>query len=306
MEEKQLEQALPWEAQGKVPFDIHRARLRHIVAGEVYDGSDTKQEVILMAASHSVVEQHLSFIERTKVQIDSVNVEPCALVNCFSHLLNRQEENSGGVMLIDLGHSCTKAIITHGPDIVFCRTIGIAAEHMIRAICDRKGESYAQAVASQQNLSAEELTHAWRKVEAENQRVGVFRPAAKTEDDLDRESGEEKAAVAVEPETPDTATVIASTLRSMCEELRSCIRYHDLMFDSQRVERVIFVGGQAKNTVLCQQVAQSLGLPAQLGDPVARVDAATRTGKHSDLEPNERHSEWAVAFGLSLGGVKKK
>lgn len=310
MDEAQLEKTLPWEAQGKVPFDIHRARLRHIIAGEVYEGSETKQEVILMAASHSVVEQHLSFIERTKVQIDSINVEPCAMVNCFAHLLDRQSESSGGVMFIDLGHSCTKVVITHGPNIVFCRTIGIAAEHMIRAICEGKGESYEQAITSHQNLVADDLANAMNL--SVNRRNVTSESTGEPENSpMQVKGGEEKfagdtATLTESHEEIDVATAIAPTLWSLCEELRSCVRYHDLMFNEQRVEKVIFVGGQAKNTVLCQEVARGLGLPAHLGDPVARVAAETRTGKHSDLESGERHCEWAVAFGLSLGGAERK
>ena len=310
MDEEQLEKTIPWEAQGKVPFDIHRARLRHIIAGEVYEGSETKMEVILLAASHSVVEQHLSFIGRIKVQIDSINVEPCALVNCFAHLLDKQTESSGGVMFIDLGHSCTKVVITHGLDIVFCRTIGIAAEHMIRSICDVKGESYEQAIISQQNLVAEDLANAM-KLSAQSQ-VAPSKSAIEAATLSMQAEGLEDGAVGgmatltESQEDLDVSTVIAPTLRSLCEELRSCVRYHDLMFDGHQVEKVIFVGGQAKHTVLCQQVARGLGLPAHLGDPVARVAPETRTGKHSDLESSGRHCEWAVAFGLSLGGVHTK
>jgi len=310
MDDEQLEKTLPWEAQGKVPFDIHRARLRHIIAGEVYEGSETKMEVILLAASHNVVEQHLSFIGRTKVQIDSINVEPCALVNCFAHLLDKQNGSSGRVMFIDLGHSCTKVVITHGLNIVFCRTIGIAAEHMVRSICEVRGESYEQAVSSQQNLVADDLANAMKL--SEQSQVIPSNSATEVDYSSMEAEGAEDASVGVTAtltetqEAPDVSSVIAPTLRSLCEELRSCVRYHDLMFDGQQVEKVIFVGGQAKHTVLCQQVARGLGLPAHLGDPVARVVPETRTGKHSDLESSERHCEWAVAFGLSLGGVNTK
>jgi type IV pilus assembly protein PilM len=310
MDEEQLEKALLWEAQGKVPFDIHRARLRHIIAGEVYEGSDTKMEVILMAASHNVVEQHLSFIGRTKMQIESINVEPCALVNCFAHLLDKQQESSGGVMFIDLGHSCTKVLITHGLDIVFCRTIGIAAEHMVRSICDVKGESYDQAITSQQNLVADDLANAMKLSERSQAVPSDSANAADHSfdqaEDVEDETVGVTATLTESPEELAVSAVIAPTVRSLCEELRSCVRYHDLMFEGRQVEKVIFVGGQAKNTVLCQQVARGLGLPAHLGDPVARVSPETRTGKHSDLESGERHCEWAVAFGLSLGGVDKK
>ena len=75
------------------------------------------------------------------------------------------------------------------------------------------------------------------------------------------------------------------------------------MFSAQPIERLIFIGGQAKNTVLCQYLARCLEMPAQLGDPLSRIDKATLTGRHSDLQEGERHGDWAVAFGLSLGEV---
>lgn len=310
MDEEQLAKALPWEAQGKVPFDIHRARLRHILAGEVYEGSETKQEVILLAASHNVAEQHLSFIERAKLQIDSINVEPCALVNCFSHLLDKQQEPSGGVMFIDLGHSCTKVVITHGLNIVFCRTIGIAAEHMVQSICDKNGVNYEQAIAMQQDLTEDDLATAMKSSEPNSVSAS---PSSVQRDYSSAEAGTAEevplsgtTTLTKSQEAINVAGIIAPTLRSMFEELRSCVRYHDLMFAGQPVTKVIFVGGQAKHTVLCQQVARGLGLPAHLGDPVARVVQETRTGKHSDLESDERHCEWAVAFGLSLGGANTK
>jgi len=68
------------------------------------------------------------------------------------------------------------------------------------------------------------------------------------------------------------------------------------------LERVIFLGGMSKNKSFCQKLARGLGLPAQLGDPVARIAAESRMGSHSDLDPGQACSDWAVAFGLCLGG----
>ena len=88
----------------------------------------------------------------------------------------------------------------------------------------------------------------------------------------------------------------------MCDELRSCVRYHDLMFETIPLERVIFLGGMSRNKSFCQKLARGLGLPAQLGDPVARIAAESRMGDHSDLDPGQACSDWAIAFGLCLGG----
>ncbi|MBN1846393.1 MAG: pilus assembly protein PilM [Sedimentisphaerales bacterium] len=303
MDDNQLEKALPWEAQGKVPFDIHRARLRHIVAGEVYDGSDSKLEVILMAASDSVVRQHLSFIERTKIQIERINVEPCALSSCFANLLKQSPEASGGTMFLDLGHSCTKVMIMHGTQMVFYRTVGIAAEHMIRALCERMHIPYAEAAGRlwEMKISAGERAAPPAATRADDgeadQRPGEAkaRPAGAATSVINAPPPDDECAV-------DAAAAVSAVLRNLCEEIRSCVRYHDLMFDTQCVEKVIFVGGQAKNTDLCQTIARRLGLPAQLGDPISRIKAESRFGKHSDLETTGRHCEWAVAFGLSLSG----
>ena len=301
MDEKHLEKALPWEAQGKVPFNINTARLHHIVAGEVYDGAECKQEVILMAASATVVKQHLNLIERTKVQVDMINVEPVALVNCFLHLLKKDDTQQKGTMLIDLGHSCSKVVITHGADIAFCRTIGIGAEQMVRAICDKLSVEYAEAA----RLYLDYFLNVGR---ADQVSKASTPSAAAAGLEVGGAVESKEAATLTEEESLEVRVQRAILLsqQNLAEEIRSCVRYHDLVFGSQPVGRAIFVGGQAKNKSLCRQLARNLGLPAQLGDPLARIEPSSLIGKHSDLAADERHCDWAVAFGLSLGGIELK
>jgi len=291
MDDDQLAKALPWEAQGKMPFDVNHAMLRHVVAGEVYEGSQSKLEVILMAASRHVVHQHLSLIERTKIEIESINVEPNALLNCFGHLLEQDQGSSGAVMFIDLGHSSTKVVIFLGTKLTFARTIGIGSEHIRRAFCDTLGVDYDQAVDLHYNLdqASPRPDTADQPILSENNTTTATATIAQSQ--------------TADTQKYDTDKVITLALQNLSEEIRSCIRYHDLMFNTHQVERVIFLGGQAKNTFLSQQLAQQLNLPAQLGDPLARVDSAGLIGPHSDLEQHQHHSEWAIAFGLSLGGV---
>lgn len=261
-----------------------------------------------MAASATVVKQHLSLIERTKVQVESINVEPLALVNCFAHLLEREELQRSGTMFIDLGHSCSKVVITHGANIVFCRTIGIGAEQMVRAICDQLSTSYAEAAHlylsyyRKNSLSEQPVKSETSSLEqaVEQEMVSMTAtagPGAATLTESEAIVGGREQRV---------QEVIILSRRNLSEELRSCVRYHDLMFSGGPVGRVIFLGGQAKNKFLCQQLARVLGLPAQLGDPLARINPKTLTGRHSDLESSERHCDWAVAFGLSLGGIQAK
>ncbi|MBN2130466.1 MAG: pilus assembly protein PilM [Sedimentisphaerales bacterium] len=308
MDPTEMARALPFEAQGKVPFDIHRARLCHVLAGEVYDGSQAKQEVILMAASHNVVQQHLSFLERTKLDIQAINVEPSALLNSFAHLLEKGESSDGATMFIDLGHSAAKVVITHGKDLAFCRTISSGGEHLVHAIAERLGVEYSDA----QQLYARFC----RGESSGDASLATPRPAPSAVKDASVGSvcvggvslgvGPDVEESAVAQEDPDVLmrSVMQTAVRHLCDELRGCVRYHDLLFSTQTVGKIIFVGGQAKNTAFCQQIARNLQLPAQLGDPLARINPDTRVGSHSDLQVSEKHSEWAVAFGLSLGQVR--
>ncbi|MCK4628637.1 MAG: pilus assembly protein PilM [Sedimentisphaerales bacterium] len=273
MEEKQLKKSLPWEAQEKLPFDVAGALLRHITAGEVYEGDETRLEVILLAASRNVVQQHLHLIEQTKIEIDSVSVEACALVNSFAHLQEHMEQGSRAILLVDLGHSCTKVVAVNGPKMTFCRTIGPCAEEVNgQGTMSDKKEAVVNSETGGSALAVETAT------------------ATMTE--KTRESG---------TVTNKADSNMGTALTELATEIRSCIRYHDILFETDPITRIIFVGGQAKDKQLCQRLAQELRLPAQLGDPLARIEAGSRIGRHSDLDAEQINSDWAVAFGLCLG-----
>jgi len=281
MPEDQLEKTLPWEAQERLPFPTAGALLRHITVGEVYEGDETLLEVILMAASRNVVQQHLRLLEQAKIEISSIQVEACALVNGFSHLHPQTDETQQSMMLIDLGHTCAKVVVAHGPKVAFCRTINISEE-----------DNSEDAFSGEETMSSEPISVT---TSSANEITPTTATLSQTANKQTCQNG-----------PSDTVSQVA--LQNLGSEIRSCVRYHDLLFTTQPVEKVIFVGGQAKNKVLCQQLAQDLGLPAQLGDPLARITKDSRVGKHSELDAEEINSDWAIAFGLSLGemGTNKK
>jgi len=271
MPEDQLEKTLPWEAQERLPFPTAGALLRHITVGEVYEGDETLLEVILMAASRNAIQQHLHLMEQAKIEISSIQVEACALVNGFTHLPPENDNAQQSMMLIDLGHTCVKVVVAHGQKVAFCRTINMNAE----------SNSEDAAPGESTLSSSESISEAPSSTNEMPMATTILSHTACKE--------------------APSESVSQTVLQNLGSEIRSCLRYHDLLFTTQPVEKVIFVGGQAKNKVLCQQLAQDLGLPAQLGDPLARITKESRIGKHSELDDEEINSDWAVAFGLSLG-----
>ena len=107
--------------------------MRHIVAGEFYEDAETRLEVILMAAGQDVVGRHLAVLEKGRVEIDSINVEPCVLISAFAPLLQQPQTSKKALMFVDMGYSATKIVVAHGCHVCFVRTLRIGARHLTQA-----------------------------------------------------------------------------------------------------------------------------------------------------------------------------
>jgi Tfp pilus assembly PilM family ATPase len=89
-------------------------------------------------------------------------------------------------------------------------------------------------------------------------------------------------------------------LNRLVEELELCRRYYETTFQDKPLQRLIFVGGEARQKGLCQHIARTLGLAAQVGDPMPRL----KRDENDDIECIDRrqqHPAWAMAVGLSMG-----
>ena len=90
-------------------------------------------------------------------------------------------------------------------------------------------------------------------------------------------------------------------LGKLVEELDLCRRYYEATFPSKPVERLVFIGGEARQRTLCQHIARGLGLAAQVGDPMVRMGRVSDIGVESGLDRRQPQPTWAVAIGLSMG-----
>jgi Tfp pilus assembly PilM family ATPase len=78
-----------------------------------------------------------------------------------------------------------------------------------------------------------------------------------------------------------------------------CLRYHASQHAGRRVDRVIFVGSEAKQRGLCQHIARTLKLPGNMADPLARL-ARTGTEPATGVDLRQPQPGWAVAMGLCM------
>jgi type IV pilus assembly protein PilM len=278
MDEGDTTKALPWEARGKIPLDPNQAVLRHLVAGEVYVDQEPRNEIILLAAHRKTVEQLLAASAKARLDVVGMNVEPTAVLDCFTQVYRRAADANVTNFFVDIGAAGTRAILTRGREILFARVINIGGDHFTAAVAEELKYSAAEARALRIKLAGQSA------------------------------SIPERNAISHEPAADDSAAprqrveeAMAPLISKLIEELDLGRRYYEATFPARPADRLVFVGGEARQRWLCQRIAQGLGLVAQLGDPLCRMSKRCDAGIESGIDRRLPQPSWAVAIGLSMG-----
>ncbi len=281
LDSKATELAVRRTVQMELPYPIDEAVVRHIVAGEVYDNGEMLQEVIVIAMPLDILNAHLDAFGRMGLEIVGVSIESVALVKCFAGLLSN---SASQIAFIDMGSTSTQVTISHGANIVFSRNILHGIDQVAQT-----------AVEGQTTLSEEHQSPEPHPLSAQNPEIDGADSALRPNTGGLPEGALLRASVG-------TGTPAKSWVNTICGEIGQCMRYHESTFRISKIERMIFTGGQAKDRQLCQEIAHSLNVPAQIGDPLA----AMRPGNTPDASSGEARSttdpDLAVSVGLSLIG----
>lgn len=259
----QIDPAIRVELASKLPFPAAQAVIRHVVAGDVYGEGDPRQEVIAVAASRATLEAYLAAAGKAHLDVVGVNIEPCAIVECFSRLFRRASDQGRAILFLDVGYTTTQIVLAHGSRIVFAKNLVFGDKDMDRAVAEGMSVPPEQAHSLRKDLRTDTASGAADE---------VYR-------------------------------LLAGSVDSLASELMNCLRYYESVFANKPVETAIFLGGGACDKRFCQSVAQRLNLPAQIGDPLLRIDRAEGAGLSIGLDRRDAQPAWAVAIGLSLGAA---
>ena len=295
MSNDELIKALPFEAAGKLPFDAGRAVIRHTIAGEVYQNQEAKQEVIVMAAPRDAVDRHLNVLSIAKLEVVGIHVEQNALIECFSHLFKRKTDENISTLFIDMGAGATHVVIAHGKNMVFAKHIAIGGDLFNK----RVAEALKLDIAKARELRVH-VTH--RLAQTPRLPAGVVAIGGDAETHpLGKQNGTVNTEAASDDHVANVAQALTEPVSLLITELQLCLRYYESIFPGRTADRAIFTGGEARHVTLCQSIAQRLGLPATLGDPMARLvkDAVAKT----TVDLRQPQPGWAIAAGLGIGLV---
>jgi len=267
MRSDELAEMLPFEAADRFNMPASQLHTEFLIAGQVREGDETREEVILLAADRARIAQHVAMLSRAKLIPVAVDIEECAVFRCFERFLRRAADAEEVNCFVDLGASASKVVITRGREVVFLKRVEVA------------GRQFDQAVADRLNLSFEEACALRRKVARDR--------------DYSRQDRAQIIRAIYDSVRPE--------LERLCREIALCLRYYSVTFRGSRPQQVTLVGGEANDACIIEMLKQRLGLKTVVGEPFrgVRTDLVGAA-----IDRRTGMSEWAGSLGLSLKGLQ--
>jgi type IV pilus assembly protein PilM len=260
-----LKEAILEQAKQKLPFERSHALIHYTLTKIDEHADDSPLHVVVLAADGRWVNQYLEAARKARLDIVGLNMQPLALIDCFSHVYRRASDRLSVRMYVDIGSTGTRATIAQGTRLLFVRNLPIGGNQITAAVAESLGISIQNARTLRLKLGA-----------------GAADPSDRVQ------------------------SVAAKSIETLAKELDLCRTEHDSRFPHLRVQRLIFVGGEARIETLCGQISSHLKLPGQTGDSLCRMSRNSRVGIESTIDRRHPQPAWSAAVGLSFGPVNPR
>jgi Tfp pilus assembly PilM family ATPase len=288
-------------------------------------GSAGKAEVICLGASRDLVRKFMGAMRAARLDPVGMHPEVLALLRSFDHITRRVDDAGLTSLYIDIGYGSSKVSVAHGRELVFAKLLQLGGRHLDGAVaaqlnCDpvtararriaaadlvaKPSSGPAPSAAAEAGGGMALLAAGMSKAEAEG--GAASEPATADADATvlaDRRNGKAAPGLGELPTDGPGAKAggidLSEPLETLTDEIAMCLRYHESLFPGKRPDRVVFTGGEARHRGLCQHVARTLRMNAQLADPLARLGRDS-TAVVSGVDLSGPQPGWAVALGVAL------
>ena len=260
----ELPAVVSFEARNVFPFDTDQAKVHFLAAGEVRQGAEVRQEVILLAARNDEINTVVEHLHGAGAIVESLDVEPCAIYRSLERFIRRKEDESDVNVMVDVGARRSQVVIGRGREISFIKPIDIGGFH------------FHEAVSRKLGISMEEAESLRRRLIETGEPVD---PAARRD-----------------PVRQAVFDATRSPMEELGREISLCLRYYSVTFRGHRPTKLRLIGGEACDPQLQSLLNAALVIPVEIGRPLYSVNT-------SRMKPSDRRGamcEWALALGLSL------
>jgi type IV pilus assembly protein PilM len=259
----ELPAAVQTEARSLFPFDCNEACIQFLPAGEVRQGSELRQEVIVVAARQADVDDFVQQLHGSGVEVDSLDSGVTGMFRAFERFVRRSDDQQDVQVLLDIGARQSQVIIAKGREISFYKQVDIGGLHLLDAVSRKLGITIEEAKALRQRL-------------------------------LDAGAGARR-----DPVRQAVYDATRNVAEELGRELAMCLRYYLVTFRGQRPSRLRLVGGEAADPQLHAIFTAILSVPVEAARPLFSID----TSRMRAIDRQGAMSQWALALGLSLRHV---
>jgi len=146
----QIDDALEEE----LPYPVDDVIVRYDVAGDIHEGGEAKQELIVAAVAQATLDAYLDMAERARLDVVGVDIEAYAIVDCFARQFR---ESAGVVLFVDLGASSTQVVLANGNEIVFARNLSAGCERLDQDVAEALNIPVEEASAMRRDTQQAEI-----------------------------------------------------------------------------------------------------------------------------------------------------
>jgi len=131
MSEAELAEAIPWEAEQYIPFDLSEVQLDYQVVNSS-DAAKTTLDVLLVAAKRDRIDDRTGVIAQTGRRPVVLDIEAFALANAYQ--MNYPERTDPLAALVHIGRGMTIVCLLEKGEPVFTRDISIGGQVHLEAV----------------------------------------------------------------------------------------------------------------------------------------------------------------------------
>lgn len=133
MSQAELSEAIPWEAEQYIPFDLSEVQLDYqVVNGDGASAGKTALDVLLVAAKRDRIDDRAGVIAQAGRRPVVIDIEAFALANAYQ--MNYPERTDPFTALIHIGQSVTIVCLLDRGEPIFTRDIAIGGHLHLEAL----------------------------------------------------------------------------------------------------------------------------------------------------------------------------
>ena len=162
MKPAELKQALPFEAQRYLPFNIDEVVLDGVALGPA---EGNKSWVLIVACKKDLIERRLDWVKRAGLEPALIDVDALALANAYLEGGSDGVPEDGRRALLDVGGQLSNLVVFKGRVPYLVRDIPWGGDKMVRHVADQLGadvdtvaQQLAQGAVSPEVQNATRLT----------------------------------------------------------------------------------------------------------------------------------------------------